>query len=417
LTGKLLCSFFLLWLLVSPLAAQAPVPAAPAASAAPGRHLTLKEALDLATRQNLDLVAARLQRAVSAAGIQIASQRPNPAASFSASRDVPHESLTLGQPFEIAGQRGQRMEVARQETGLTDLDITVLERQIRQQVRDAYYGAALALGVTAQKQRALELTRRLQGIAQARFNAGDIPQLDVLQADLEVARAEAEWEVAQQEEKVAFARFNALVNEPPEATWDLAGEFETLPADESLNDLTARAAAANPELLRLSQELKVEQSRQKLLHAERVPNLNLEYGLDFNAPGEYKVAPRGGVSMDLPLFSRNQGEIAQSRAQQRLLEGNAAAMSRGVSGEVEAAYYELVARRAEVQLYRETLLPAGRRLEGLAEESYSAGKSPIMTALDAQRNVQQLEADYLDRVYALQTAFSSLEEAVGIPLD
>ena len=371
----------------------------------------------MALRQNLDLSAARLQRAVSAAGIGIASERPNPSASFSASRDTPHESVTLGQPFEIAGQRGQRLEVARQQIGLTEMDITVLERQVRQQARDAYFDAAQALGVTAQKQRAMQLTQQLQGIAQARFNAGDIPELEVLQASLEVARADAEWKVSQQEEKVAFSKFNALVNETPDTSWDLSGQFETLPVEESLNDLTSRASAANPELLHLSQELKVEQSKLKLLHAERIPDLNLEFGLDLNSPGDYNVAPRGQVSMDLPLFSRNQGEIAESLAKQRLLEGNAAAKRRGVSGEVEAAYYEVVARRAEVQLYRETLLPAGRRLEGMAQDSYSAGKTRIMSALDAQRNVQQLESDYLERVLALQKAFSALEEAVGAPLD
>src|SRR5262249_8016471 len=154
--------------------------------------------------------------------------------------------------------------------------------------------------------------------------------------------------------------------------------------EESLSDLTSRAGAANPELLHLSQELKLEQSKQKLLHAERIPDLNLQFGLDLNSPGDYHAAPSGQVSMHLPLFSRNQGEIAESVAKQRLLEGNAAAKRRGVSGEVEAAYYEVVARRAEVQLYRETLLPAGRRLEGMAQESYSAGKTPIMSALDAQ---------------------------------
>jgi cobalt-zinc-cadmium efflux system outer membrane protein len=257
----------------------------------------------------------------------------------------------------------------------------------------------------------------VQGIAQARFDAGEIPQLEVFQAALEVSRAEADWKVSQQEEKVAFSRFNALVNEPAEASWDLMGEFEMLPLGETMSNLISRSGAANPELLHLSQESKIEQSRQLLLRAERVPDLNLEFGLDLNSPGEFRVAPRGQVSVDLPIFSRNNGEIAQSLATQRALESSATAKRRGIAGAVEAAYYELEARRAEVQLYRDTLLEAGRRLEGLAEESYSAGRSPIMTVLDAQRNVQELERNYLDSVFALQAAFSELEETVGVPLD
>ena len=43
-------------------------------------RLTLQEALDLADKQNLDLAAARRQRAVVLAGIRIAKERPNPTA-------------------------------------------------------------------------------------------------------------------------------------------------------------------------------------------------------------------------------------------------------------------------------------------------------------------------------------------------
>jgi cobalt-zinc-cadmium efflux system outer membrane protein len=409
------CALLALPVVIS--SAQAPATAPPQTSVPQARHLTLKEALDLATRQNLDLAAARLQRAVTAAGVQIAGQRPNPSTALSISKDTPHESVSIGQAFDISGKRGQRIEVARAESGLTDLEIAELERLVRRQVRDAYYGAALARGVTAQKEKALELAKRVQGIAQARFDAGEIPQLEVFQAALEVSRAEADWKVSQQEEKVAFSRFNALVNEPAEASWDLMGEFESLPLGEALSDLISRAGAVNPALLHLAQESKVEQSRQLLLRAERVPDLHLDFGLDLHSPGAYRVAPRGQVSVDLPIFSRNQGEIARSLATQRALEGNVAAKRRGIAGAVEAAYYELEARRSEVQLYRDTLLDAGRRLEGLAQESYSAGKSPIMTVLDAQRNAQQLERDYLASVFGLHAAFAQLEESVGVPLD
>jgi len=381
------------------------------------RHLTIRDALELATRQNLDLAAARLERAVAAAGVQIAGQRPNPSAAFAAARDTPHQSLTVGQPVEIGGQRGKRIEVARQESGLSDLAITELERQVRRKVREAYYGAALARAITAQRERALELARRVEGIAQARFNAGEIPQLEVFQANLEVSRAEADWKVTQQEEKVAFSRFNALLNEPAESSWELIGELEFFPPAETLSELTGRASAANPELLQIAQESRIEQSRQTLLRADRIPSVSFELGMDLNAPPDFQAGPRAQISVDLPVFSRNQGEIAQSLATTRVLEGSAAATRRSIAGEVEAAYYELEARRAEVDLYRQTLLPAGRRLEDLAEQSYSAGKSPILTVLDSERNVQQLERDYLDSVFALQSAFAGLEETVGVPLD
>ena len=383
----------------------------------PGRRLTLSAALDLASRQNLDLSAARLRQSVTQAGVRIARQLPNPTAAFSTSRDLPHQSLLFEQPLELGGKRQRRTEFARQQVELTDVEIATVSRQVRRRVREAFYAAALARGLTGQRAQALELARRLGDTAKSRFEAGDVPQLEVFQAELEVARAEADFQVAQQRERVSFSQLNVLLNEPAETRWELANTLEDLPAQFSLAELTQHTEQSNAELQHLVQEQKVEQSRRTLLRAERIPNLNVQFGSDFNAPHDFRVGPRGQLSMALPLFTRNQGELQQSAASLRLLEAALAATRRAVAGRVEAVYFEWATRQAQVDLYRRTLLPAARRLQGLAEESYRAGKSSILTVLDAQRNIQQVERDYLDSLIALQVAFAGLEETVGASLD
>lgn len=388
------------------------------------QRLTIANALDLAERQNLDLVAARARRAVAQAGVRIAGERPNPTLSFGATRDTPHESAFIDQPVEIGPKRGRRIEVARQESALTEADISLLEKQVRRGVRDAYFGLARARGATAQQEEALKLARRLDDIAKARFGAGDIPQLEVTQAELEAARAQANLQVAQQEEKVALSELNALLNEPAATDWDLGDAFGALSPPPALEELLARAANSNPESARIMQEQKVEQSRKALLEAERIPNLGLQFGADLNSPGGpglntggFEAGARGQLSMELPIFSRNQGEIAQSIAKQRALEGELEAARRAADAKVESAYFELGARQTQVRAYRETILPSSQRLEEMAEESYRAGKANILTVLGAQRDVQQAERDYLDSLDAMQAAFARLEEAVGAPLD
>jgi len=162
-------------------------------------RLTVAAALDLAERQNLDLIAARAQRAVAAAGVRVAGERPNPTASFGASRDAPHENALIDQPLEIGPKRQRRIDVAKQEGALTETDISAVERQVRRSVREAYYGLAYARGATALHADALKLAERLRDIARARFESGDIPQLELTQAELEATRAQADVQVAQQE--------------------------------------------------------------------------------------------------------------------------------------------------------------------------------------------------------------------------
>lgn len=380
------------------------------------KRLTLRAALDLADKQNLDLVAARKRRGVATAGIQIARQRPNPTFNFAQLRDDPHESVFFDQPIELGGKRGRRIDVARQQGALTDAEIAALERQVRRDTREAYYNLAFARADTARRGKMVELAERLKQIAEERFHAGAVAELEVIQADVGLSRAQADYQVAGQREKVALSQLNALLNVSPSTSWEIASLLEEVPASVSLQELLERAYQANPELQHLAQEEKVEQSRRNLLKAERIPDLNLEFGTDFNSPHNFEVGHRGQISLMIPLFSRNQGEIAQSLASQQVLEGQMAAARRAVSGRVESGFLNFTSRQTEVELYRHDLLPATRRLESMAEESYRAGKANILTVLDAQRNAQDVERQYLQSLFEMQSVYAALEETVGAPL-
>ncbi len=379
--------------------------------------LSLQSALDMADRQNLDLLAARRRRAVAIAGIQTAGQRPNPTLSFEALRDSPHQALLLEQPLELGSKRGRRIDVAKAEGVLTDLEIDALARQIRRDTRTAYYGALLARAESERLSRAVQLAERLQQIARDRFEAGDVARLEMIQAELEVARAKADLQVAQQRELVSRSELNALLNEPAATNWEFAGRLEDSGTLPTLPEVLERARQLNPDLRRLGQEQKVEESRRALLKAERIPNLSVQVGSDFNAPPEFHAGPRGALAMELPLFNRNQGQISQSLAAQQVLTAEAAATERGVSARLEAGYFEIQAQQTQVDLYRAQLLPVARQVEGLAEESYRGGKAGILSVIQAQQNVQDVERNYLDSLFALQGMLAGLEETVGGPID
>jgi cobalt-zinc-cadmium efflux system outer membrane protein len=374
-------------------------------------------ALDLAAKQNLDLLAARQRQAISQAGIQIARQRPNPTVNFTALRDEPHEGWFVDQPLELGRQRGRRIEVAHQEGALTDLEIAALERQIRRQTREAYFQLSHSRAESQRLDHIFELAKRLEQIARDRFNAGDVAQLEVLQAGLEVARAQADYKVAQQEERISLSELNALLDEPATTDWDTVEALQDLPPTVSLPELIQLAYNSNPDLRHVVQEEKVEESRRALLKAERIPNPDLELGIDYNAPHDFRMGPRGQLSVPLPIFARNQGEIAQSFANQHLLDAEEVATKRSVAARVETAYYDLDAQRTQAETYRATLVPVAQQLESLAEQSYRAGKADILMVLTAQRNVQDVEQSYLQSLLAVQSAFAGLEEIVGTPID
>jgi outer membrane protein TolC len=78
------------------------------------------------------------------------------------------------------------------------------------------------------------------------FHLSAVTQLEVIQAGLEVSRAQADLQVAQQREKISLSQLNALLNVPASTSWELEGRLEDVYPVVSLSGLIARANLRPP---------------------------------------------------------------------------------------------------------------------------------------------------------------------------
>jgi len=379
--------------------------------------LDLKTTLQIAERNNLELRVARQQRAIAVAGIAVAKQFINPTVTASVSRDAPHEGVLLGETFEWGGKRGKRIAIAREEQKATEIDIGILERQIRQRTREAFYRVLWSREQTGQAKAALDLATRIRDVVNERYQLGDVAQLEVIQAEVEWARTAAEYQVAQQTQKTADVQFAALLSRPLETPIDLRGALADIPQRPQQQAIVDTALRSNAELQKTTQDLQVEQRRLELARAQRIPNLDVQAGVDLNAPHDYRVGPRGQIGMQLPLLYRGHGEIAQSNARLELLRLTLEAQKTLATAEGLSAYFDYLAKAQEAEQYRANIVPQSVHLEDMAEESYRAGKSNLLTLIDVQRKLNETRKAYLDSLLAAQSAFAALEESVGTALD
>ncbi len=393
------------------------LPFSPArAQAPPAPALTYQAALELATRNNLGLAAARRQLAIRQAEVLIARQIPNPELSFEGTRDVPHETLGFNLPIEVGGKRARRIELARQQETLADLDVRTEMRTLRRNLRQAFYGLAGADERLRLAEEVAGIARRVRDVAQARFEEGAAPRLDVLQAELGIARADADVQLAGSARLSAQADLNAVLNQPPGQIVAIAGDPVQVPAVPDFARAMELASTSNIDLLTAERNAAVEQRRIALLKAERVPTPVFSVGGVFDAPGEFQAGLFGGVTWELPLFTRNQGEIAQSAATVGQLQAQRDAARRVVESEVFGALARIDAGRKQVEAYRATIVPTAVSLEGLAEESYKLGRSSVLGVLDAQRSLRDVRREYLQAALDLQSAIADLEEVIGAGL-
>jgi len=379
--------------------------------------IDLTTALRVAEVDNLELRAARLQRGLAVAGLMTARQMPNPTVTFSASRDAPHESALLDLPVELGGKRGKRISVAQEESRLTEVEISALARQIRRRTREAFFRALSALEQTAQAKAALDLATRIKNIVQQRFEAGDVAQLDVIQADVEVARADADYQTAALSQRSAEVQLAALLNRNLAPPLTLTGRLAEIPSAPTLEALTALASSSNSDIQRTIQQLKTEERRLALAKAQRIPDLTLQAGTDLNSPPDFQVGPRGQIGITVPIFYHGQGEVALSTAKLQLGRLTLQSHQMNVSAQVAASYFDYTAKSHLAQQYRDRILPESVRLEKMAEESYQSGKHNLLMLIDAQRRLNDVRRAYLDSLFAGQSSFAILEEAVGAPLD
>ncbi len=375
--------------------------------------LDLKQTLAVAEASNLELRAARQQRAVALAGLKIAGQLPNPTISFAGARDLPHESLLWDQPIELGGKRGRRKAVAEEEQKAAENDITIFSRQLRHRTREAFYHALLSREQTRQSKAALDLAVRIHDVVQQRFDAGDVAQIEVIQAEVEAARAAADYEATVQAGKIADALLAALLNRALDRALSIAGHLEVLPKTDTLQSLTETALRSNADVLRTTQEMQIEQRRLELAKALRIPNLDLQAGVDLNAQPDFQVGPRGQIAVALPLFSHGQGEVAQSSARLEMFRLALQAQKNNASVQVIAAYYDYLAKVRQAGQFGEQIVPKTEKLEAMAEDSYRSGKSNLLVLIDAQRRLNETRKAYLDSLFAAQSSLAVLEEVVG----
>jgi len=381
----------------------------------PATGLTFEDIYERAERDNLLIRAVRLRRAVAEAEIIIAGERPNPDFISAYTRTEPRLNTFLSQLVELGGKRGRRIDVARNELELTGLELDAALRTLRHDVRAAYFNILLARNNVDLGQQALDQAKELADIAQARFEAGDIAQFEVLQANLAVSRATNDLGRLENAELVAGATLNQLLNRPADAPLDLRDTLFGKLAPISTLDLIQRALIRNVELRTAEQQIATEESRLRLARAQRVPDLTLQPGLEyFDSLYPGRPGFNMQVTVPLPIFNRQKGEIRKSSATLDQLRAERDAARQRISSEIGRAALSLESARQQVDFYETRLLPDAERVRQMAIESYRAGQTGILSVIDATRNARDVRQAYLQALFDYQSALADLEQAAGV---
>ena len=393
-----------------------------ARAAEPIRSLTLDQAIQLALAHNPDSQSAD-EDVASAGGALVQSRLlPNPSLFVSSlgrslsplDGPIPTQiGLTFTIP--IGGKRAAGIEAAQATVDAAWATRVAARRQVALTVEKAFVAVLLAqaqLEFAAQDQDGIRQSFELNDL---RYRDGKIAFGDVLKLQIQVRAVE---DIVRQDElqlandRTELARL--IGDGSLAAEYVVAGSLTAppaLPAEPIVDDVLAKALKDRTDYQAL---LAQERSLSALAtQARRQPIPDLGVLVDYdNVPGEgsqYDIT----LSVAIPIFDRNQGNVTQAEAAFRKAKIATQALRAQIREDVQQAVNGWKASHARLAVYDDDLLSAAKQSLDITRHAYEQGRGTLLDYLDAESSYRQVESAYRAVLAAAMTAAATLRFVAG----
>lgn len=388
--------------------------------------ISLDQAIELALAHNHALRATRTLIFQNQAQETTANLRPNPVLGgdaqfipiFSPS-DFSKDDLDLAQQFDLGlsylfergHKRQTRLQAARDQTAVTRAQVTDAERTLTFNVGQQFVSVLLAESTL---QFALEDLKSFQttvDISGSQFKAGAISEGDYLKIRLQFLQFQTDVSSARLAKAQALIGLREMLgyNAVP-VDYDVIGDLAYQPLKASLEDLQAKALKQRPDFQAAVLGVTAAQSQIRLAKANGKVDVNGTF--DYTHTSGQNTASIF-ASFELPIFNRNQGEIARTGYALTQAQESQLSASDTVLSDVGNAYEGIRSNDEIVQLYTSGYLKQAQESRDISEYAYKRGAASLLDFLDAERTYRASQLAYRQALASYMTALEQLREAVG----
>ena len=392
----------------------------------PQVRITLDEAIQMALRSNHSLLAARNNILQSQAQEVSANLRPNPELGAtwaylplyppeegfrSYLNDSAEVDIGLSYLFERGKKRQHRLQAAKDATAVTRSEVADNERSLTFQVASLFINVQLAESTLDLAQQNLKSFQNTVEIAEFQNKSGSISENDYLKIKLQLLQFQTDVQQAQLARVQALSDLRQLLGyESVSRDYDVAGVFDYQPLTFKLDDLQAKAIENRPDLRAARQGVTAANSQYLLAKANGK--------VDVSATANYShvsaiSAMTFNVSVPLPIFDRNQGEIARTSYAITQAQQQQQAATGQVMTDVKDAYESLQTNDIVVRFYRSGYLDVAQKGREISEYAYRRGAASLLDFLDAERSHRATQLAYRQNLASYLLALEQVREAVG----
>jgi outer membrane protein, heavy metal efflux system len=393
-------------------------------NATPAR-LTERDVIEAVLRQNptLDQMRAAAE-AARARHPQVTSLDDPTVAVWTAPGSYWSDHVNAAARAEVAqkvpwpGKRELRGQTALAEASASAREIDDARLQLVEAARVALADYALAERALAVNKENLEVLALSRRNAETRVKNLLAPQQDINQADVEIAREEERAVGLERAKRVAQARLNTLMHQPPDAP--LASPPDEPPAPVELPDaatLRAKAIAARPDLKALADRVQAEEAAVALAEQEYKPDVEVMAAYDgfwqgTDRPLQWQVGARVNVPIQV---GRRDAAVAEARARVAQRRAELARRTDQVAFQVQEAMEQVRESVKVIELYEQKILPAARANLKEAQSAHTNAKVPFLNLVEAQRTLFGQRERHLEAQAELIRRRAALDRVTGGP--
>jgi cobalt-zinc-cadmium resistance protein CzcA len=467
-------SFLALLALVTEVVAQesvSPPSFAPVSSISPALagepEVALEELLRLALQNNPQLFVARENRESARLRADSLRSPANPqlqlVPGLAGNQDARDEEIILSQPLDLFGQRRAERNVYQAELRRAEAELTLAERSLIVQVKNAAADLFAAQETENLEQSAVEIARLFRDAAARKAQLGDAPVVQSQRADLELLRAQNDLDKARAERLVRGTVLNSLIGQAPETPLRVAlpippaftdilrtpaaiansgansGLPDALPKAPdvpmgisqkpvigSSSRLESRPSAAraqylkgalvSPDIVGAQATLEAQRAQVAVIGRSRFPQIEIQARRSAFFGRDGSTGLRAVINVPLFDFGSIGGQKRAAEAQVRAQEARIALLRSQAATNVEQALIRLGQQRQTVEMYRTGIVPQTHDLLRKTQIGYAAGASTYLEVLEAQRTYRQVQTEYLQALVGVRSGEAALESAYGAEL-
>lgn len=321
-------------------------------------------------------------------------------------------TIQLRQLIELGGKRQARKEVAALNRDLTQWNYESKKIDLFIDTTKAFW-ALLAV------QRRLELLDDIIHLSEETFHtvservrAGKVSPVEEIRAEILLSANRIEKERALRTLEAARYHLASFWDSTSPLFAGVQGDLErVLPGIPSIEKLKL-LVPQNPDIARWATELESRQAAIELERANIVPNLTVTGGYQrLNNMGDQAFTL--GLSVPLPIFNRNKGNVLAAQNRLVLAQNQRRASLVQVKSDLVQNYQRLQSSYQEVTALKENIMPSALKVYEAIREGYSQGKFDYLNVLDAQTTLSQAEIQLIDALFNYHRTVADIERLIG----